>query len=121
VAHRRRRRSSARLLHCWRALFCVAAARAAHALQSRAPARQSSGGERAGARRAITRGGAAHALSSRLALVLRSTSDSHPPSCTRRLSRSRAAQNRRNTPGRIELMKYNKYLRRHTLHREIKK
>jgi len=31
------------------------------------------------------------------------------------------AQNRRNTPGRIELIKYNKYLRRHTLHREIKK
>ena len=31
------------------------------------------------------------------------------------------AQNRRNTPGRIELMKYNKYLRRYTLHREIKK
>ena len=31
------------------------------------------------------------------------------------------AQNRRNTPGRIELMKYNKYLRKYTLHREIKK
>ena len=30
-------------------------------------------------------------------------------------------QNRRNTPGRIELMKYNKYLRKYTLHREIKK
>jgi len=30
-------------------------------------------------------------------------------------------QNRRNTAERIELMKYNKYLRRHTLHREIKK
>ena len=30
-------------------------------------------------------------------------------------------QNRRNTPGRIELMKYNSYLRKHTLHREIKK
>eukprot|EP00963_Diacronema_lutheri_P011892 scaffold1501_cov352-Pavlova_lutheri.AAC.35 len=30
-------------------------------------------------------------------------------------------QSKRNTPGRLELMKYNKYLRRHTLHREIKK
>lgn len=32
-----------------------------------------------------------------------------------------ALQNRRNTPDRLELMKYNKYLRRMTLHREIKK
>jgi large subunit ribosomal protein L33 len=37
------------------------------------------------------------------------------------LTRRCPAQNRRNTPGRIELMKYNKYLRRYTLHREIKK
>ena len=30
-------------------------------------------------------------------------------------------QNRRNTSERLELMKYNPYLRRHTLHRELKK
>lgn len=30
-------------------------------------------------------------------------------------------QNRRNNPDRIELMKYNKYLRKMTLHRELKK
>ncbi len=30
------------------------------------------------------------------------------------------AQNRKNTPERLELMKYNKYLKRHTLHREVK-
>lgn len=29
-------------------------------------------------------------------------------------------QNKKNTPERLELMKYNKYLRRQTLHREIK-
>lgn len=29
-------------------------------------------------------------------------------------------QNRKNTSSRLELMKYNKYLRRYTLHREIK-
>jgi len=29
-------------------------------------------------------------------------------------------QNRRNTPERLELMKYNKNLRKYTLHREIK-
>ena len=30
-------------------------------------------------------------------------------------------QNRRNTSGRMELMKYNPFLRKHTLHRELKK
>ena len=30
-------------------------------------------------------------------------------------------QNRRNNPDRMEMMKYNKYLKKHTLHREIKK
>jgi len=29
-------------------------------------------------------------------------------------------KNRKNTPERLELMKYNKYLKRHTLHREVK-
>ena len=37
------------------------------------------------------------------------------------LSHSFHTQNRRNTPDRLEVMKYNKFLRRHTLHREIKK
>ena len=31
------------------------------------------------------------------------------------------SQNRRNTSQRVELMKYNPYLRKHTLHRELKK
>ena len=30
-------------------------------------------------------------------------------------------KNKKNTPGRLELMKYNPWLRKHTLHREIKK
>jgi len=30
-------------------------------------------------------------------------------------------QNRRNTSQRIELMKYNPFLKKHTLHRELKK
>ena len=29
-------------------------------------------------------------------------------------------KNRKNTPERLELMKYNKHLKRHTLHREVK-
>ena len=29
-------------------------------------------------------------------------------------------KSKKNTPERIEMKKYNKYLRRHTLHREIK-
>eukprot|EP00894_Picocystis_sp_ML_P005196 jgi/Pico_ML_1/55713/g1364.t2 len=37
------------------------------------------------------------------------------------ISRYTTQKSKRNTPGRLELMKYNKYLRRHTLHREIKK
>eukprot|EP00793_Prasinoderma_coloniale_P006393 PRCOL_00001223-RA len=37
------------------------------------------------------------------------------------VSRYTTQKNRRNTPDRLELMKYNKYLRRMTLHREIKK
>ena len=42
----------------------------------------------------------------------------------RRLTTTRrddGAQNRRNTSQRIELMKYNPFLKRHTLHRELKK
>ncbi|EDO05648.2 Ribosomal protein L33 family protein [Babesia bovis T2Bo] len=35
-------------------------------------------------------------------------------------SRYYASKNKVNTPERLELMKYNKYLRRHTLHKEIK-
>jgi ribosomal protein L33 len=35
--------------------------------------------------------------------------------------RSSETQNRRNTSERLELMKYNPYLRKHTLHRELKK
>lgn len=36
------------------------------------------------------------------------------------MSRYPTQKNKRNTPQRLELMKYNKYLRRHTLHREVK-
>lgn len=36
------------------------------------------------------------------------------------VSRYTTTKNKKNTPGRIELMKYNKFLRRHTLHREVK-
>ncbi|KAK9810631.1 hypothetical protein WJX73_005928 [Symbiochloris irregularis] len=35
-------------------------------------------------------------------------------------SRYTTQKNRRNTAGRMELLKYNKFLKRHTLHREIK-
>lgn len=35
-------------------------------------------------------------------------------------SRYSTMKNRRNTQGRVELMKYNPVLRKHTLHREIK-
>ena len=35
-------------------------------------------------------------------------------------SRYTTTKNRRNTPDRIELKKYNRKLRKHTLHREIK-
>jgi large subunit ribosomal protein L33 len=35
-------------------------------------------------------------------------------------SRYTTQKNKKNTSARLELMKYNKYLRRHTLHREIK-
>jgi large subunit ribosomal protein L33 len=35
-------------------------------------------------------------------------------------SRYTTVKNRRNTTGRLELRKYNPYLRRHTLHKEIK-
>jgi large subunit ribosomal protein L33 len=35
-------------------------------------------------------------------------------------SRYSTMKNRRNTPGRMELKKYNPVLRKHTLHREIK-
>lgn len=35
-------------------------------------------------------------------------------------SRYSSMKNRRNTPGRLELKKYNSVLRKHTLHRETK-
>ena len=37
------------------------------------------------------------------------------------MSRYTTQKNRRNTPDRLEIKKYNKYLRRHTVHRELKK
>ena len=37
------------------------------------------------------------------------------------MSRYMTEKNRRNTSQRVELMKYNPYLRKHTLHRELKK
>mmetsp|Transcript_6714 Transcript_6714/g.12266 ORF Transcript_6714/g.12266 Transcript_6714/m.12266 type:complete len:90 (+) Transcript_6714:116-385(+) len=37
------------------------------------------------------------------------------------MSRYNTTKNRRNNPDRMELMKYNRYLKKHTLHREIKK
>ncbi len=36
------------------------------------------------------------------------------------ISRYHTTKNRRNTTGRLELKKYNPYLKRHTLHREVK-
>lgn len=36
------------------------------------------------------------------------------------ISRYSTTKNKKNTPARLELMKYNKYLRRYTLHREVK-
>lgn len=36
------------------------------------------------------------------------------------ISRYTTQKNKRNTPKRLELRKYNPYLRRYTLHREIK-
>ena len=36
------------------------------------------------------------------------------------MSRYTSQKNKKNSPKRLELMKYNPYLRRHTLHREIK-
>ncbi|MCB9674264.1 MAG: 50S ribosomal protein L33 [Alphaproteobacteria bacterium] len=36
------------------------------------------------------------------------------------MSRYTSQKNKKNTPKRLELMKYNPYLRRQTLHREIK-
>ncbi|GAB5367066.1 hypothetical protein AAMO2058_001198000 [Amorphochlora amoebiformis] len=36
-------------------------------------------------------------------------------------SRYTTTKNRKNTPERLEMKKYNKFLRRHTVHREIKK
>ncbi|KAL6769383.1 PRPL33 [Auxenochlorella protothecoides x Auxenochlorella symbiontica] len=35
-------------------------------------------------------------------------------------SRYTTQKNKRNTPERLEIMKYNRFLRRHTLHKEIK-
>ena len=37
------------------------------------------------------------------------------------MSRYTTQKNKKNTPKRMELMKYNPYLKRHTLHRELKK
>lgn len=37
------------------------------------------------------------------------------------MSRYSTQKNKKNTPGRLELKKYNRFLKRHTLHREIKK
>jgi large subunit ribosomal protein L33 len=36
------------------------------------------------------------------------------------ISRYTTQKNKRNTPKRLELMKYNPYLRKYTLHREVK-
>ena len=36
------------------------------------------------------------------------------------ISRYTTKKNRKNTPDRLELMKYNPYLRKYTLHKEIK-
>ena len=36
------------------------------------------------------------------------------------ISRYTSMKNRKNTPDRLELMKYNPYLRKYTLHKEIK-
>lgn len=36
------------------------------------------------------------------------------------MSRYATVKNKKNTPKRLELMKYNPYLRKHTLHREVK-
>ena len=36
------------------------------------------------------------------------------------MSRYTTQKNKKNTPKRMELKKYNPYLRRHTLHREVK-
>jgi large subunit ribosomal protein L33 len=36
------------------------------------------------------------------------------------MSRYSTYKNKKNTTGKLELMKYNKFLRKHTLHREIK-
>jgi large subunit ribosomal protein L33 len=36
------------------------------------------------------------------------------------MSRYTTFKNKKNTPGKLELKKYNKFMRRHTLHREIK-
>ncbi len=35
-------------------------------------------------------------------------------------SRYSTTKNRQNTPGKLELKKYNPFLRRHTIHKEIK-
>ena len=36
------------------------------------------------------------------------------------ISRYTTVKNRRNTPGRLELMKFNPYLKKYTLHREVR-
>lgn len=44
----------------------------------------------------------------------------HKASGVKGTSRYITTKNRKNTPGRLELMKYNPVLKKHTLHREIK-
>jgi large subunit ribosomal protein L33 len=36
------------------------------------------------------------------------------------MSRYTTMKNKKNTPGRLEIKKYNPFLRRHTMHKEIK-
>ena len=36
------------------------------------------------------------------------------------MSRYTTTKNKKNTPGRLEIKKYNPFLRRHTVHKEIK-
>ena len=57
------------------------------------------------------------ASNSRSGHQTRPTSDLEPHPSTS----SPFLQNRRNTSARLELMKYNRYMRKHTLHRELKK
>lgn len=57
----------------------------------------------------------------RVIVTLECTESRKPGVKVRGVSRYTTTKNKKNTPGRLELMKYNPFLRRHTLHREIKK